>query len=165
MANAPLLNTEARKKIKELAEKIDFAMMETNLGGRPSHIIPMSTKKVDDLGRILFLSNANSQHNANIATDSRMQLIYANAGDMEFMSLYGEGTVSKDKALIDDLYGMMDDMWFDGKDDKNVSVIAFMPTDGHYWDMKHNKLVSMIKMGAGIVTGKKQDLGVEGDLL
>ena len=164
MGTENLTKEQANEKIKSLVSSIDFAMMETNLGGRPTHIIPMSTKKVDDHGRIWFLSNATSEHNRNIENDNKMQLIYSSPGDMKFMSLYGEAIITKDAVVIEKLYGKLDDTWFEGKNDPNVSAIAFTPLDGHYWDTKYNKLVSLIKMGAGVITGKMQDLGTQGDL-
>lgn len=164
MGTKNLTLAQAQEKIKSLALDIDFAMMETDLGHRPTHIIPMSTKKVDAQGRIWFLSNATSEHNGNIERDNKIQLIYSSPGDMKFMSLYGEAMITRDAAVIDDLYGKLDDTWFEGKDDPNVSAIAFTAMDGHYWDTKYNKLVSLIKMGAGVITGKMQDLGTQGDL-
>jgi len=34
----------------------------------------------------------------------------------------------------------------------------------HYWDSKNNKLVSLVKLGVGALTGKQPDMGVEGKL-
>jgi general stress protein 26 len=45
MSQKNLYNQEAKDKIKELAESIDFAMMCTNLQNIPFHSIPMSTKE------------------------------------------------------------------------------------------------------------------------
>jgi hypothetical protein len=38
------------------------------------------------------------------------------------------------------------------------------PVDAYYWDTKNNKLVSLLKIGAAIVTGKSMDDGIEGEL-
>ena len=55
MSEKNLFNKEAKEKLKELAESIDFTIMVTDLGSKPPHTIPMSTKEVDDDGCILSL--------------------------------------------------------------------------------------------------------------
>lgn len=164
MSTENLSSNEARKKLKDLAEGIDFCFMATDLGGNPGHAIPMSTKEVCDQGNVWFLSNKNSTHNKNIAENATTQLYYGKPGAMEFLTVFGEASIITDRIIIDKLYGKMDDTWFAGKDDPNVTAIKVTPTDAHYWEPKTNMLVSLVKMGVGYVTGKTQDLGEEGDL-
>lgn len=164
MGKVNLMSKEAIDKLKELVNNIDFAMMETNLGGKPAHIIPMSTKKVDKNGNIWFLSNKNSNHNSNIEQDNAVQLIYSKASDMEFLTVFGTASIITDQAVINELYGKMDDIWFEGKDDPNVTAIVVDPKDCYYWDTKNGKLVTLFKMGVGVVTGERQDVGEYGKL-
>lgn len=164
MSEKHLFNEEARAKIKEMAENIDFTMMETKLGSKPTHIIPMSTKEVDENGNIWFLSNKNSEHNGHLANDSTIQLIYSKPSDMEFMTIFGQASITTDRQTLEKYYDESDDTWFDGIDDPNLTAIQVMPKDAYYWDTKNGKLVSLLKMGVGAVTGEKQDLGEEGNL-
>lgn len=164
MSEKNLFNEEAKAKIKELAENIDFAMMETNLGAKKTHIIPMSTKEVDEDGCIWFLSNKNSAHNNHINADNTLQLIYSKPGDMEFMTVYGHASISTERPVLEKYYGKSDDAWFDGINDPELTAIKVVPEDAHYWDTKNGKLVSLLKMGMGAVTGEKQDLGEHGNL-
>lgn len=164
MSKNNLFNEEAKAKIKELAENIDFAMMETHLGSKPTHIIPMSTKDVDDEGCIWFLSNKNSEHNGYLVADNSIQLIYSKPSDMEFMTIFGHAFISTERPVLEKYYGKSDDAWFDGIDDPNLTAIKVIPKDAHYWDAKNGKLVSLLKMGMGALTGEKQDLGEHGDL-
>lgn len=164
MSTKNLSSTEALKKLKELATSIDFAFMATDLSNQPIDAIPMSTKRVDDDGTIWFLSNANSDHNANIQKDAKVQLFYSKPGDFEFLSVYGEAGITRDRTILDELYGKSDDAWFDGKDDPNLTAIKFRPSSAQYWDSKSNKLVSLLKIAYGAVTGEKTDLGETGSL-
>ena len=157
MSKENLYNDDAKKKIKDMAEDVDFTMMATNLKTLPLHMVPMSTKKVDDQGNIWFLSNKNSTHNHNIMTDNNLHLIYADKSNMQFLNVYGAATISADKKIIDELYGKGDDAWFDGKDDPNITAISVKPTEAFYWDPKNNKLVTLVKMGVGAVTGDEPD--------
>ncbi len=164
MSTENLSALDARKKLKELAEGIDFAFMATNLSNQGAHAIPMSTKSVDDAGDIWFLSNKNSTHNQHINEHGVAQLFYCKPGSMEFLNVFGKATISTDKSIIDKLYGKSDDNWFEGKDDPNITALRITPTDAHYWEPKSNALVSLVKMGVGLVTGKTQDIGAEGEL-
>ena len=139
-------------------------MLATNLKQTPLHMIPMSTKKVDDQGTIWFLSNKNSTHNAHIMQDSKLHLIYANKGDMQFLNVYGTGTISTDRAIIEELYGKSDDAWFEGKEDPNITAISVKPSEAFYWDSKNNKLVTLVKMGVGAITGDQPDLMDQGKI-
>lgn len=164
MSTKNLTNEDAREKIKELAEKIDLTMLATNLKSEPFHVVPMSTKEVDEAGNIWFLSNKNSDHNKNIEHENRAQLIYADKGNFEFMSVYGRATISTDRNRIKKLYGSGDDAWFNGVDDPNITAIKIQPDDAHYWDTKNGKVLSLLKMAKGAITGKEPDLGEHGDL-
>lgn len=164
MSTKNLYSTEAKEKIKSLAESIDFTMMATNLKSEPFHIIPMSTKEVDEAGNIWFLSNKNSDHNKNIEKDNKTHLIYADNGDFEFLSIYGESIISTDRERIKELYGSGDDAWFDGEDDPNITAIKVVPKDVHYWDTKNGKVISLLKMVGGAITGNEPDLGEHGKL-
>jgi general stress protein 26 len=164
MSTKNLYSTEAKEKIKKLAESIDFTMMATNLKNQPFHVIPMSTKEVDADGNIWFLSNKDSTHNKNIETDAGVHLIYADKGNFEFLSVYGRATISTDRTRIKDLYGSGDDAWFKGEDDPNITALKIEPTEAQYWDTKNGKVLSLLKMIGGAITGKEPDLGVEGKL-
>ena len=53
--------------------------------------------------------------------------------------------------------------WFnEGYDDPELTLIKIDPDDGYYWDTKDGKVISLIKMVAGAITGKELNSGVEG---
>lgn len=164
MAEVNLKDKEALEKLKELAEGIDYCLMATNLSELPIHSIPMSTKKVDVQGHIWFLSGRDSEHNAHIRKNPRVQLFYGKPGDMEFLVIYGQVAEVTDTSILKDLYRKTDDMWFKGIEDPNLTALQIKPLEAQYWDNKHSKLVSLFKMGVGALTGKQPDLSKTGDL-
>jgi len=164
MAHKDLHQKEAIAKLKELAEDIDFALMTTDLTQPPFHIIPMSTKKVDEEGNIWFLSGKDSEHNTHIEEEERALLTYSSKSDMEFLSIYGHARICFDKKIIKELYSSGDDAWFNGVDDPFLSAIEIKPSEARYWDTKNGKLISLFKMAIGSVTGNEPDLGEEGTL-
>ena len=95
----------------------------------------------------------------------RRMLFYANRNSSEFLSVYGEAFISKDRNKIGELWSSVDKAWFEkGKDDPEISLICVKPLDAYYWDTKNNKLISLIKIASAVVTGKTSDDVMEGKL-
>ena len=157
-------NDEAKAKIKELVEDIDFNMFLTGLSSTPPNAAPMSTKQVDAEGNLWFLSTIEHDTVTNILTNPEVQLCYNNPGNMEFLSVFGHARIVSDKAKLEELYGKMDDTWFDGVDDPNLRAIAVTPQEAQYWEPKNNKVVTLFKMAYGAITGDKVEIGEEGHL-
>ena len=164
MSKKDVYSKEALEKLKELAESIDFAMLATDLKNQPIHMVPMSTKKVDDQGNIWFLSGKDSDHNQHILKDADIHLIYSNPKGFEFLNIYGAATIHTERSILEDLYGSGDDMWFEGVEDPNLTAIKVTTEDAFYWDNKHSTLVSLFKMGMGVLTGDEPDLSEYGEL-
>ncbi len=156
---------EAVEKLKDLIDDADIAMLCTNLNNAPFSACPMATQQVDDDGTIWFFSTRDSDHNREIQTDSRVQLIYSSSENMSFLSLYGKAQILYDRDKIDELWDPQVKVWFQqGKDDPNLSLLRITPEQGYYWDTKNGKMVSFLKQAASIVTGKTMDDSVQGNL-
>jgi len=156
---------EANKKIKEIAEDTDICLFATALTQLPIAARPMSTQKVDDDGSIWFFSQEGSDKNIDIAKNDRVQLFYGNSNSSEYLSLYGHAEITKDVAKAKELWTPVARTWFnDGPEDPTLTLIRVVPEDGYYWDTKNGKLVTLLKMAAGAVTGREMDGGIQGHL-
>lgn len=153
---------EANEKIKQLVESADICLFTTDLTALPLKTRPMSTQKVDDEGGLWFFSEKDSDKNQHIAKDNRVQLFYSNKTSSEYLSLYGTAIIIKDDAKAEELWKTHVKIWFDGPDDPNLTIIKVTPQDGYYWDTKDGKLISLVKMAVGVITGKEMNGGVEG---
>lgn len=164
MSTENLSHVEAIKKIKELSEKAGICMFCTDLETLPINSRPMGLQETDDSGNLWFISSDTSNKNFEIKEDKRVQLYFMNNSDSEYLSVYGEASIYKDKSTIEDKWSAMANAWFDGKDDPNVSIIRVEPKETYYWDTKAGKVVSLLSFVAAAVTGNKTDNsdGVEG---
>lgn len=160
-----LSHGEAVSKIRELVKHNNICLFTSNLTTLPLQTRPMAVQEVDDDGNIWFLSSKSSHKNFQVEDDPRVQLMFANRGDNEFLSIYGEATIYTDRNKIEDIWSPIAKAWFkEGKNDPDLSVIKVSPEDAYYWDTKHNKAVSLIKIMASVVSGASMDDGVEGRL-
>ncbi|MCP9198561.1 pyridoxamine 5'-phosphate oxidase family protein [Gramella sp. GC03-9] len=164
MSTKNLYDKDAREKIKELAEDIDYCMLVTKLDVVPLSAVPMSTKQVDEHGAVWFLSKKSSEHNRNIEKSSEVQLLYSGTKEMEFLSLYGEAFIETNREVIHKLFSKADNAWFDGKDDPEITAIKVNPKEAYYWDNKDSKMVTIFKLGMAAVSGEDQDIGEKGKL-
>jgi len=164
MSTENLMREDAIKKIKELSEAAKICMFCTDLGKLPNNSRPMSLQETDESGNLWFISSDTSNKNFEIKEDNRVQLYFMNNSNSEYLSVYGDAFVYKDRSTIEDKWSPIANAWFDGKDDPTVSIIRVEPKDTYYWDTKAGKLVSLISFVAAAVSGNKSDNsdGVEG---
>jgi len=160
-----LQDNRAVTKMRELVKAAPTCMLGTGLGDLPPHLCPMQVQDVDSDGCLWFFSGADSAHNAHIGEDPRVQLVFCNNSNHEYLAVYGKAEITRDIHKVDELWTNMVKIWFpDGKDDANLTLICVCPEKVHYWDVKDGKLVAMAKILVGAVTGSPKDIGVEGDL-
>ena len=164
MSTQNLTHLEAIKKIKELSEKAKICMFCTELDRLPVNSRPMGIQETDGNGNLWFISSETSNKNFEIKEDKRVQLYFMNNSDSEYLSIFGDAYIYKDKSTIEDKWSPMANAWFDGKDDPNVSIIRVEPKETYYWDTKAGKLVSLLSFAAAAISGSKTDNsdGVEG---
>jgi general stress protein 26 len=123
----------------------------------------MATQKVDDDGCFWFFSSEESHKNFELEKDPRVQLFYSNPGKSEFMTVFGQATIVKERDKIEEFWTPFVKAWFKGgKDDPSLALIQVVPDEAYYWDTKNNKMVSLIKIVGSMFSGKVMDDGVEG---
>lgn len=161
-----LTRKQASDKIKELAKKADTCLFTTSLTRLPLTTRPMSTRDVDENGCIWFFSRRDSNKNNEITQDNRVQLFYANFSNAEYLSIYGKATIIKDVDKAKELWSAFAKTWFNkGYDDPELTLIKIEPQEGYYWDTKDGKVISLLKIVAGAITGKEMDSGIEGRIV
>jgi general stress protein 26 len=157
-----LKGAEAIEKIKELANDICLFCTYEN-----DEIIsrPMSTQLIDDNGTFWFLSRKDSNKNHQVSDNKKVYLMYLDTGKQHYLSLSGTAEILYDKNKIEELWTPIAKAWFtEGKNDPEISILKVTPHEGHYWDTKNGKLVSMIKIAAAAILGNEMDGGVDGDV-
>ena len=161
-----LNGNEAKKKIKELVEKANTCFFCTDIEtGKPFATRPMSVQKLDDEGNFWFLSAKDSHKNQELKNDSFVQLLFQGSHYSDFLNIYGKAVISTDKEKIKELWEPILKTWFtEGIDDPRITVIKVTPESGYYWDTKHNRVISLLGIVAGAITGKEIDNGIEGKL-
>jgi general stress protein 26 len=154
-----LQGPKAVAKIRELVDKAETCFFRTD-GARP-----MNVRRVDDRGRLWFLAANDAHWVQEMGAGGPAELFFQGSPHSDFLHLGGRATLSRDKARIEELWDPTLNTWFtEGQDDPRITVIAFEPTEGYYWDHKHGGLVAGVKMLIGAAVGKTLDDTIEGKI-
>lgn len=162
-----LFNEDAHEKIKELIKKAkNTCFFCTNMKeGEPFSTRPMSVQKIDDNGTLWFLSPIDSHKNEHLLHDPTVQLLFKGSDYSDFLSLYGNATLSRDEEKIEELWEPILKTWFtEGKTDPRITVVEFTPISGYYWDTKHAQVIAFAKQMIGAAIGKTLDDSIEGKI-
>lgn len=161
-----LMGKEAVEKVQELIEKADTCFFCTSIEtDKAFETRPMSPQKVDDNGTIWFLSAKDSHKNLDLQETPKAQLLFQGGSYSNFLSLYGRVIVSQDKAKIHELWEPTLKTWFtEGEDDPRITVLEFIPSEGHYWDTKNGMVVATAKRLFGSIVGETYDDSIQGDI-
>lgn len=160
-----LANHDAVKKLQEMTKEVRVCMFCTYDANNRLQTAPMSANKVDNDGNFWFISDKNSKRNEDLAKNTTTDLLFSDPSRENYISVHGSSEIIFDKEIIKELWNPLIKTWFQGgTDDPNISVIKVTPDEAYYWDTKHGKMVSFLKIIAGAVTGKTMDDGIEGKL-
>ena len=162
----PLTGKEGIAKLKELIDHNAICMFASKVDEFPLQTRPMTTQEVDEEGNFWFFSSKASHKNYEVRSDSRVQLLFANTSESEYLTVEGTATIIEDRDKIEALWSPMVKAWFEkGKNDPDLTLIKVAPESAYYWEPKQNKMVTLFKMAVSAVSGKSMDIGKQGKIV
>jgi general stress protein 26 len=141
-----------------LLKKLRTAMLVTRTGETGIHARPMAIARVEDDGRLWFISGANTAKIHEIEIDSHVHII-AQDGNSIFLALSGRASLIGDREKIAELWQEPFRVWFPGgKDDPDIELIAVRPENGEFWDSTGtNRARYLWEAAKAYVTGTTPD--------
>lgn len=163
--NDNMQGAEALKKIKELAESIDFCMLTTLDAGNRMSARPMSTQQIEDDGTIWFFTDE-SQFGAQSADGDIVLLSYASPAKQSYLAINGLAFLVKDKAKMQELWKEILKAWFpQGLDTPGIALLRVQPDNAHYWDADASRIMMAAQYVYAKATGDYKNLaGKSGEL-
>ena len=161
-----LSGQEGLSKIGELIKDIKIAMMTTANPDGSFDSRPMATQTEKEFdGKIWFLTRSESGKVGEVQQDSHVSLLYSDKGDAKYIAIKGRAHISRDRAIIHELWTPIYKAWFpQGEDDPAITVLWVEVTEAEYWEASASRLVRGIKYLAAAATGGKVDLGETGKI-
>ena len=108
-------------------------------------------------GDLYFFTEDPSPKTEQVAADSHVN-VSLQSGD-NYLSIAGTASVTRDGALIDELWNPYAEAWFEqGRDDPAVALLKVHADSAEYWTVDSPKPIALIKTVKAILTGERPDL-------
>lgn len=146
-------NDDGREQVADIIKKTRIAMLTYH--DREGRLVscPMATQDVEFDGRVLFLSERDSDKVADISADPQVNVAYV--GDSEWVSLSGRAHVENDVEKIRELWSAVAEGYMEGgpEDPNNVLIVVDGDT-AEYWNSPGGKIGQMVNLVRTAVTKK-----------
>lgn len=149
--------TEERRKLAELIEDFDIAML-TFIDAQGALISqPMGPIELDAEGNLWFFTDSNSDKVQHL---DELNLAFSGESDGTYVSLSGYGELISDQARKEELWSPFVKPWFpEGPDSPSLALLKFVPHTAEYWDAPHSKVIRLFAMAASIAASRPIGLG------
>jgi general stress protein 26 len=157
--------SEERKKLAELIEDIQFAMLTTQEPDGTLRSRPMTTQQQEFDGDLWFFVGASGSTAREVQRDQQVNLSYAKPDKNIYVSVSGRASLVRDRQKLEELWNPVYKAWFpDGLDDPNLALLRVEATQAEYWDAPNGKVVQALGFAKALLTGKSYE-GAENEKL
>lgn len=146
---------DAVKKLGELIEDIEFAMLTTVEEDGSLRARPMQTQKAGLDGALWFFTHAGTSKVEEIERERHVGVAYAKPEDNRYVSVSGTARTVRDRAKIEELWNPALKAWFpEGLEDPNIALIRVSVDHAEYWDAPSSTFVQLAGFVKAVATGE-----------
>jgi general stress protein 26 len=148
------------KKIGQLINDIDIAMMTTVDEDGTLRSRPMSTQKTEFDGTLWFFTESDSPKVDDIRREYDVNLSYARPDKQQYVSVSGKAALVRDRAKMQELWNPSLKAWFpDGLDQANLGLLRVDVQQAQYWDSPGGLIATTIGLIKALATGESAEVG------
>ena len=152
-------------QLGELVDGIDVAMLTTRAVDGSLVSRPLETLALDADGELVFFTAADSRKVAELEAAPDVNIAYAHPGERRYVSVRGSVRVDRDRATIERLWSVSQNVFFPaGMDDPNLVVLHVRVRDAAWWDVSGNFIARALDFARGMLSESPADLGEHGKL-
>ncbi|MGI8459160.1 MAG: pyridoxamine 5'-phosphate oxidase family protein [Propionibacteriaceae bacterium] len=144
--------------VADVLDKARIAMVTTldSDGALLSRPLAVLDRPFD--GDLYFFTQDPSGKTQQVRNEDRVNV--SAEGNGNYVSIAGTATISKDAALIDELWNVHAEAWFDaGRDDPSVALLKVHADSAEVWSTDGLKVVSAVKYAKAMITKEQPDVG------
>jgi general stress protein 26 len=161
------LMTAELEKLYEHIDDIEIAMMTTRRSDGHLQSRAMATQRRAAGADLWFVTSVGAAKLADIQQDPHVNLSYYKDGTMEWVSVSGLASVSRDRATIHELYAPDWKAWFENEgdprhgtaDDPRMVLIAVDVHAAVFLEVNKPRPVVLFEIAKGWLTGETPDIG------
>ena len=145
----------ALRRLRELVQDIDIAMITTVTPDGALRSRPMATREFNDQGEVWFFTADDSGKAADLAAEHAVNLAYADPKRHRYVSVTGNAEIVHDRARVRALWHPMVEAWFPGGPDApHLALLRVRVTTAEFWDAAASKMVRLLDFARAAATGK-----------
>ncbi|MCM2371432.1 pyridoxamine 5'-phosphate oxidase family protein [Aporhodopirellula aestuarii] len=146
---------DQHKKLIELLNDFDTAMLTTRSSDGSLESRPMAIAQVEPDGDVWFVTDRNSGKVADLMLDDEVAVTMQSSN--KFAALSGNAHAVDDRSKLDELWSETWKVWFpEGKTSQSIVLLRVEAKHGEYWDHSGTEgLRYLIKAGKAYVQGKR----------
>ncbi|HEU5483489.1 MAG TPA: pyridoxamine 5'-phosphate oxidase family protein [Microlunatus sp.] len=145
------------ERVGELISKARFAFVTTSSTDGRLLSRPLAVLDREFDGDLYFFTMEPSAKTDQVAADSQVN-VSLQSGD-DYLSIAGTASVTRDPALIDELWNPYAEAWFEqGRQDPAVALLKVHADSAEYWTMDSPKPINLIKYAKAIITHEQPDV-------
>lgn len=153
-----LTRDEKIEKLGSMIQDIRMAMLTTADPDGQLRSRPMATLSHKFDGRLYFFTQEHSGKVASIEQDQHVNLAYSNPDKQNYISVSGRGSISQEKALIEELWSPAMKAFFpEGLEDPELALITVDVDSAEIWDSPPSMIVKFVGLAEAVITGKSYD--------
>ncbi|CAN5155137.1 hypothetical protein BH11ACT2_BH11ACT2_12500 [soil metagenome] len=138
------------------AGRIATVTTQTSDGSLVSRPLALQDREFD--GHLYFFTQDPSPKTADVAAHPKVNVAVDDGKGS--LSLSGTATVSRDAALIDELWNPFAESWFEnGREDPAVALLDVAVETAEYWSMDKPAVARAFEIVKGLVTRSAPDVG------
>ena len=147
--------------VARVAELIDNArivwLTTVDTGGAlQSRPLAMLDRPFD--GDLYFFTADSSTKSGQLAADEQVNVAFQTG--RSYVSLCGRGSLVRDRQLIDELWNVQAEAWFDdGKDDPAVALLRVHADSAEYWELDTPRPLALVRYARAVATGRPPEVG------
>jgi general stress protein 26 len=155
------------QKLFDLISHIEIAMMTTRRPDGHLESRAMATQKRAAGADVWFVTMEGTSKLRDLEADPHINLSYYKDGSMEWISVSGIATISRDRQKIEELYAPDWKVWFEEQgdprhgtpDDPRMVLIGVNIHAAVFLEVNKPKPVVLFEVAKGWLTGKSPDVG------
>ena len=130
-----MTGAEGLEQLRELTKTVKFCMLATRTAAGDIRSRPMTLQQTEFEGDLWFFTSKSSALSDDIVHDSSVNISFARANRMEFISITGHGRFVDDPGKIRELWRPAYAEWFPtGIEDPDLALLQVEITYAEHWD-------------------------------
>ena len=120
---------------------------------------PLEARPDRETGTIWFVTDLRSEKGHEIESERDVGLVFIDAKADAYLSITAHARARQDRVKAAEIWKITDDMWWNGPNDPNVSILQVTPLTAEVWDGPSNKAVKAFEFVKAWFTHQRPNLG------